>query len=198
MGDRMRVTGRAAISTTVAIVVLTMASVQPLAQDGQRQAGDQMVQKTMLAVSSTAFEEGGRIPVKYTGDGDDLSPALNWPEAPEGISEFAVICDDPDAPGGTFTHWVIYGVPGKSNGLQEGILPLQELDDQSMQGKNSFGTIGYKGPAPPKGKPHRYQFHVYGLDVRMDLPTGISKQELLKAMKGHIVAEGELTGIYSR
>lgn len=155
-------------------------------------------QVTAMDVTSPAFQDGGRIPVKYTADGDDMSPAINWSHAPEGTGQFVLICDDPDAPSGTFTHWVIYGIYGNKTGLPEGVPQIEELDDRSMQGVNSFGKIGYGGPAPPKGKPHRYIFKLYALDARMDLPAGIAKDKLLKAMEGHVIAEGTLTGLYGR
>jgi len=155
-------------------------------------------QVTALEVTSTAFKDGDRIPVKYTGDGDDISPPLNWSHGTGNISEFAIICDDPDAPSGVFTHWVIYGIPGGYTGLPDGVPQVAELDDRSMQGKNSFGNIGYNGPAPPKGKPHHYNFTVYALDAKMDLPSGITKSQLLAAMKGHVIAQGTLTGLYAR
>lgn len=155
------------------------------------------VQVTALEVTSPAFKDGEKIPVKYTADGDDMSPPLNWTMA-SGVSEWAVICDDPDAPSGTFTHWVMYSIPSGYTGLPAGITQDRELDDGSMQGKNSFGKIGYGGPSPPPGKPHHYHFTVYAMDAKMDLPPGISKSELLDAMKGHIIAQGTLTGIYGR
>jgi len=153
---------------------------------------------TMLNVTSPAFPDGGRIPVRYTADGDDLSPPLSWSHAPAGTSEFALICEDPDAPGGTFTHWVIYDIPSNYDHLDDGMMQVAELDNGAMQGKNSFGKIGYGGPAPPRGKPHHYIFRIYALDAKLDLPAGIAKDELLKAMQGHIMAEGCLTGLYGR
>lgn len=163
-----------------------------------RTAGDNMAtQVTAMEVSSPAFQDGGRIPAKYTADGDDMSPPLNWSPAP-GVSEYALICDDPDAPSGVFTHWVIYNLPSGYTGLPEGVSQEQDLPDGSMQGVNSMGKIGYNGPAPPPGKPHHYNFTVYALDVKMDLPPGITKNELLTAMKGHIISQGKLTGLYGR
>lgn len=158
-----------------------------------------MEQTTMqLRVSSPAFEDGGRIPARYTADGDDVSPALAWAGAPPGVSEFAIICHDPDAPGGPFTHWVIYGIPGSYDHLDDGVMQVAELDNGAMQGKNHFGKIGYGGPSPPKGRPHHYRFRVYALDAKLDLPSGISKDELRKAMQGHVIAEGEIVGLYGR
>lgn len=159
---------------------------------------DNMALQVMtIEVTSPAFKDGDRMPVKYTADGDDMSPPLNWPQV-SGVREWTLICDDPDAPGGTFTHWVMYNIPSGYTGLPDGITQDRQLDDGSMQGMTSFGKIGYGGPSPPPGKPHRYIFKVYALDAKMDLPPGITKQQLLDAMKGHVIAEGSLTGMYGR
>jgi Raf kinase inhibitor-like YbhB/YbcL family protein len=155
------------------------------------------LQVQLIDVTSPAFRNGDRIPVKYTADGDDMSPPLNWPQV-SGVSEWALICEDPDAPSGTFVHWVMYNIPSGYTGLPDGITQDSELDDGSMQGKNSLGKIGYTGPSPPPGKPHHYNFKVYALDVKMDLPPGITSRELLEAMEGHVIAEGVLTGMYGR
>jgi hypothetical protein len=152
----------------------------------------------LLNVTSPAFNDGQRIPAKYTADGDDMSPPLKWADIPEGVSEYALIVDDPDAPGGTFTHWVIYGIPGSYDHLDDGVPQVEELDNGAMQGPNHMGKIGYNGPSPPRGKPHRYIFTLYAIDAKLDLPAGISKEELKKAMQGHIMSEGKLTGTYGR
>lgn len=164
----------------------------------QSQESIQLSDNMTMEVTSGAFRDGEMIPVKHTGDGDDASPPLAWSGAPANVGGYALICDDPDAPMGTFTHWVIYGIPGDATGLSEGVPQVKVLDNGAMQGKNGFGKIGYGGPAPPAGSPHRYRFHVYALDAKPDLPAGISKGDLLKAIKGHVIAEGELTGIYKR
>lgn len=178
---------------TAFVVLCTGCVLMPQSQESI-QLSDQMT----LKVTSGAFRDGEMIPVKYTGDGDDASPPLAWSGAPANVSEFALICDDPDAPMGTFTHWVIYGIPGNVSGLSEGVPQVEVLDNGATQGKNGFGKIGYGGPAPPAGSPHRYRFHVYALDSKLDLPSGISKGDLLKAIKGHVIAEGELAGKYRR
>ena len=184
----------------VALVLLGAASAQSAAATGQGQVNKDMEKMiySQLSVTSPAFEDNGRMPARYTADGDDLSPPLQWADAPDGVAEYALIVEDPDAPGGTFTHWVIYGIPGNYDHLDDGIMQISELDNGAMQGKNSFGQIGYGGPSPPKGKPHRYIFTLYGLDAKLDLPAGIAKEELKKAMRGHIVTEGRITGIYGR
>jgi Raf kinase inhibitor-like YbhB/YbcL family protein len=167
---------------------------------GQGQVSSHMMESKakQLSVTSPAFRDGERIPVRYTADGDNMSPPLQWSGSPAGVSEYAVICEDPDAPGGTFTHWVIYGIPGSYDRLDAGVRQEVELDNGAMQGPNSDDTTGYTGPSPPPGKPHRYQFKVYALSAKLDLPAGITKDELQKAMSGYVVAQGTITGLYGR
>ena len=151
-----------------------------------------------IALSSTAFRGGEGIPAKYTCDGEDISPPLEWGEPPSGTRAFALIMDDPDAPGGVFTHWVIFNIASESRKLVEAIPTQGQLPDGTLQGKNDFGRTGYGGPCPPAGRPHRYQFTLYALNQPLDLQAGISKKQLLSAMQGHILAQGQLTGTYQR
>ena len=151
-----------------------------------------------LELRSTEFKEGEYIPQQYTGEGPDISPALSWSGAPEQTKGFALICDDPDAPMGTWVHWVIYDVPAEVNELASEIPNEGILADGSKQGKNDFGTVGYGGPMPPAGKPHRYFFKLYALDEKLDLAPGLSKDELVKAIKAHVLAEAQLMGLYKR
>jgi Raf kinase inhibitor-like YbhB/YbcL family protein len=158
-----------------------------------------------LTVTSTAFADGQRIPKKYSGEGEDLSPALAWTGVPEGTRELALICDDPDAPQPEpWMHWVIYKIPAGVTALREGIPREPQLTDPrgALQGKNSWPkgeTIGYRGPMPPPGHGvHHYHFRVYALDVELAVKAGLDKKALLKAMEGHILAEGRLTGTYQR
>ncbi len=151
-----------------------------------------------LTIRSNAFEEGARIPVQYTCDDKDLSPALTWEGAPEGTKSYALICDDPDAPMGTWVHWVIFNIPADSTGLPEGLDKAPRLDDGTIQGKNSWGRHGYGGPCPPPGKPHRYFFKLYALDTTLDLDDSARKNDLLAAMKGHVLAEAQTMGTYGR
>jgi Raf kinase inhibitor-like YbhB/YbcL family protein len=144
-------------------------------------------------VASTAFAEGQPIPQKYTGDGDDVSPPLTWSDPPAGTKSFALICDDPDAPRGTWVHWVLFNLPPTLRGLPEGASAGAAID-----GVSDFGEVGYGGPAPPKGKPHRYYFKVYALDTTLNLPAGASKADVMAACKGHVLSEGELMGTYQR
>jgi|Deesub1362B_J571_1020462.scaffolds.fasta_scaffold27118_1 hypothetical protein len=151
-----------------------------------------------LSISSPAFQEGGEIPAKYTCEGQDVSPELVWGEPPAGTQSFVLIMDDPDAPGGVFTHWVLFNLPVASRKLPEGVPAQAQLPDGSLQGKNDFGKIGYGGPCPPSGRPHRYQFTLYALDQPLDLKAGVSKKQVIQAMQGHILAQGRLTGTYQR
>ncbi len=151
-----------------------------------------------LELTSKAFQPGGTIPKPYTGDGADHSPPLGWSEPPAGTKSLALICDDPDAPRGTWVHWVLFNLPPETRELGEGVPATETLDSGAKQGTNDFGNVGYGGPAPPRGKPHRYFFNLYALDGTVDLPAGATKAKLVVAMKGHILAQGQLTGTYGR
>ncbi|MCK4646011.1 MAG: YbhB/YbcL family Raf kinase inhibitor-like protein [Candidatus Aminicenantes bacterium] len=150
-----------------------------------------------IKVTSLSFQEGGTIPQKYTCDGEDISPPLAWSSAPEGTKSFALISDDPDAPMGTWVHWVIFNIPANVAELHEHIPPESILKNGAKQGMNDFRRIGYGGPCPPGGT-HRYFFKLYALDTEIDIVVGASKQELLRAMEGHILDEGQLMGTYAR
>jgi Raf kinase inhibitor-like YbhB/YbcL family protein len=151
-----------------------------------------------IELTSTAFQEGQTIPEPYTGDGRNLSPPLRWLDPPAGTKSLALICEDPDAPRGTFTHWVLFNLPAESRELDEGVPPESTLPDGTAQGTNDFGKPGYGGPSPPPGKPHRYVFKLYALDTRLDLGSGATKHQLLETMDGHVLAEGQLVGRYGR
>lgn len=156
------------------------------------------VGETILFLSSPAFREGGSIPAKYTCDGEDISPPLVWGEPPAGTQSFVLIVDDPDAPGGVFTHWVLFNISSGSRQLAEAISTQAQLPSEALQGKNDFGNIGYGGPCPPPGRAHRYQFTLYALERPLDLGMGASKKQVLDAMRGHILAQGQLIGTYQR
>ena len=151
-----------------------------------------------LTVSSTVFREGETIPAKYTCQGEDISPSITWGEPPDGTRSLAIIVDDPDAPGGVFTHWIIFNLPADTRQLPAAVPTQPQLDSGARQGKTDFGRVGYGGPCPPPGKPHRYQFTVYALDRTLDLAAGASKSQVLEAMQGNILSRGRLTGIYER
>ncbi|MBN1912113.1 MAG: YbhB/YbcL family Raf kinase inhibitor-like protein [Pirellulales bacterium] len=159
-----------------------------------------------IEVTSTAFAEGDRIPVRYTEDGEDISPPIFWSGVPEGTKEFALICDDPDAPTPEpWVHWVIYKIPGNATGLPEHVARTARLKppETILQGANSWSrpsqpSIGYRGPAPPPGGVHHYRFTVYALDARTVVEPGLTKKQLLEEIKEHVIATGRLTGVYSR
>lgn len=150
-----------------------------------------------LKVTSPAFEDGGMIPPKYTCDGEDVSPELEWPSVPEATQSLVLIVDDPDAPRGTFVHWLLYNLSADTRKLPENAKAKSPLPVGSLQGTNDFGTTEYNGPCPPGGT-HRYFFTLYALDAPVQLPPGVRKADLLQAMKGHILAEGRLAGKYKR
>lgn len=149
-------------------------------------------------ITTSAFSSGGTIPKNYTCDGPDLSPPLSWKDAPAGAQAFALIADDPDAPAGTWVHWVIYNIPSSAKELREGVQKTEQLPDGSRQGRNDFRKIGYGGPCPPPGKPHRYFFKLYALDAKLNLKPGATKAEVEGAIKGHTLAQSELMGKYGR
>jgi len=150
-----------------------------------------------IKIASTAFEEGGMMPEKYTCDGIDVSPPIAWSLVPDGTKTLALICDDPDAPVGTWVHWVIFNLPATIKELYENIPPQKELENGAKQGMNDFRKIGYGGPCPPGGT-HRYYFKLYALDTQINLDAGAKKSQLLKAMEGHIIGKGQLMGRYKR
>ncbi len=148
-------------------------------------------------IKSTAFEHGGNIPKKYTCDGADISPPLSWTSPPEATKSLALICDDPDAPMGTWVHWVLFDLPPNTRELPEGVSTQEILPDGSKQGTTDFGRVGYGGPCPPSGT-HRYYFKLYALNANPDLRPGLTKEELLKAIEKNILAQAELMGRYQR
>lgn len=150
-----------------------------------------------MEITSPAFKSGGMIPQKYTCDGDDASPPLEWRDAPNDTRSVALICDDPDAPMGTWVHLVVYDLPAHVTKLAEGLPADRQLENGGKQGTTSARSFGYHGPCPPSGI-HRYFFKLYALDAPTDLPPGATKERLLAAMKGHILAEAELMGRYKR
>ena len=151
-----------------------------------------------LSLSSAAFTEGDRIPEQYTCEGSDISPPLSWNDVPEGTKSFVLICDDPDAPMGTWDHWLIYNIPADSEGLSEAVPTDESLTDGSKQGLNSWEKKSYGGPCPPPGDPHRYFFKLYALDTMLTLTGDADKSTLENEMQEHILAEAQLMGTFSR
>ncbi len=150
-----------------------------------------------IEVKSTAFPDGAMIPKLYTCDGKDVSPPLSWSGVPAETKSLALIMDDPDAPRGTWVHWVLFNIPPNTNSLEENVPRTQTLPDGAKHGNNSWPKLGYGGPCPPGGT-HRYYFKVYALDTLLPLNAGTTKAQLVRAMEGHILAEGQLMGRYTR
>jgi Raf kinase inhibitor-like YbhB/YbcL family protein len=162
------------------------------------QKAEKGVTEMALAITSTAFTEGAAIPKKHTCDGQDLSPPLAFSGVPVGAKSLALICDDPDAPMGTWVHWVLWGMPPSTPALPEGVPTDAQLPGGMKQGVSSARSAGYHGPCPPPGKPHRYFFKLYALDAEMNLSERTNKSALEEAMKGHILAEAQIMGRYGR
>jgi len=151
-----------------------------------------------MTLTSSAFATGGSIPAKYTCEGANVSPPLSWTGAPAGTQSVALICDDPDAPAGTWVHWVLYNLPSGVSALAEKMESTPTVSNGAVQGINDFEKTGYGGPCPPPGKPHRYFFKLYALDTNLALKPGATKKALVQAMEHHILAEGQLMGTCQR
>src|ERR1700730_1724220 len=154
--------------------------------------------KMAFAISSTSFSNSSDIPKKFTCDGADVSPEFSWTDPPPGTQSFALIADDPDAPSGTWTHWVLFDLPATTTSLAEAVSKVDQLPGGERQGRNDFRKIGYNGPCPPPGKPHRYVFKLYSLSSKLNLKPGASKQELEQAMEGLTLGSAEWMGTYRR
>jgi Raf kinase inhibitor-like YbhB/YbcL family protein len=150
-----------------------------------------------MRIESAAFSEGGQIPRSHTCDGKDVSPPLSWSGVPEGAKSLALICDDPDAPGKTWVHWVLFNLPPGTRELPEGVPAHARVSGGGVQGTNDFRKVGYGGPCPPSGT-HRYIFKLYALDAALGLPAGATKAEVEGAIEGHVLGQATLTGKYSR
>jgi Raf kinase inhibitor-like YbhB/YbcL family protein len=155
-------------------------------------------EEIILTITSPAFIDGAEIPVKYTCNGQNISPALNWSGIPAGTASFALIMDDPDASVGVFNHWVVFNLPSDYQGLAEGITKDTELAGGGLQGKNAAQRVSYVGPCPPIGHPHHYTFTLYALDITLDLSAGATKKQVLEAIEGHILGQAQLVGLYQR
>jgi Raf kinase inhibitor-like YbhB/YbcL family protein len=180
--------------SAIALLVIVAVSFFVVLSEAQPPKGEGM----SLQISSSAFSEGQMIPKKFSCDGADVSPQLSWNEAPKAARSFVLILEDPDAPAGNWVHWVLYNLPAETRELREGVPKQEELDNGALQGRNDFRKVGYGGPCPPPGKPHRYYFKLYALDTKLNLNAGASKADAERAMKGHIVAQAQLMGRYSR
>lgn len=163
----------------------------------QSNTGTGAGQKPEIKVRSAAFQEGGLIPKQYTCDGANISPPLAWEGTPEKAKTLALVADDPDAPAKTWVHWVVFNLPVTTKGLPENVPLRESVAGGGVQGTNDFPKVGYGGPCPPNGT-HRYFFKLYALDTELTIGAQTTKEQLLKAMEGHIIAEGQLMGRYSR
>jgi len=159
---------------------------------------DMRVATPTIHVVSSAITEGGTVPKVYTCDGPNYSPPLKWSAPPKLTASFAVVCDDPDAPSGTFTHWIVYNLPPDMRRLPEQVPSKPTLLSGGQQGQNDFERIGYSGPCPPPGAPHHYHFHVYALDRKLTLADNAARAEFDNATRGHVIAQGELVATYGR
>jgi len=151
-----------------------------------------------FTIASASFQDSGEITRKFTCDGDDSSPQLSWSNPPQATKSFVLIADDPDAPVGTWTHWVVFDLPAQTASLPEGVPKTEDVPGGGHQGRNDFRKVGYGGPCPPPGKPHRYFFRLYALDRMLNLKGGASRQDVEQAMRTHIVDEAEMMGTYHR
>jgi hypothetical protein len=147
---------------------------------------------------SSAFEEGGTIPIVHTCDGEDRSPPLAWSGAPPGTRSFALIVHDPDAPVGDWVHWVVYDLPATCRALPEGVPPRPKVTGLGCQGRNDFRKVGWGGPCPPRGRAHRYRFRLLALDAAPEPPSSPTRDRLLEALSGHVLGEAVLTVMYQR
>jgi Raf kinase inhibitor-like YbhB/YbcL family protein len=151
-----------------------------------------------VQLTASAFKAGTDIPDQFACDGSNISPALNWSAPPEGVQSFVLIMDDPDAPGGTWVHWVLYDLPGAERDLPEGVTPKGALPSGARQGLNDFRKTGYGGPCPPPGPAHRYYFRLYALDTALHLKPGATRRQIDRLMRGHVLAHAELMARYRR
>ncbi len=193
--------GRRRVGTTVLVLLVLslVGACQATPADRPSQRTEEQEEGAMtLALKSTAFEAGGTIPVEYTCDGANISPPLSWEGVPAQTRSLALIMDDPDAPAGTWVHWLLYNIPPQVTELAEALSDARQLPGIGLQGHNSFKNSGYGGPCPPRGNPHRYFFRLYALDKVLDLEPGAERRELEAAMQGHILAQGEIMATYRR
>ncbi len=174
---------------TLVLILGAAAGCQPAAKEEGNMA---------FRISTTAFSDGATVPVKYTCDGQNNSPPLDWTAPPAGTQAFALTVFDPDASGSGFVHWVIFNIPASSRRLGEAVPASSRLDDGTLQGNNGAGKIGYTGPCPPAGKPHHYHFDLYALDGPLDLKAGATYSQVNSAIKGHVLAQASVIGLYQR
>jgi Raf kinase inhibitor-like YbhB/YbcL family protein len=151
-----------------------------------------------ITLRSRAFQAGKRIPDRYTCEAENISPPLEWGPIPEGTESFVLVCDDPDAPRGVFSHWILYDIPKHTTEMPSAIAKQERPDTMGTHGRNDFGSTYYQGPCPPPGSTHRYYYRLYAIDTVLHMPPGASRSQILKAIDGHILDQAELMGKYSR
>ena len=198
----MEITKRLSLFSQLAALFMLMIGVMILDMAfSNRAISEGRETKMEWTIKSSVFAEGQEIPKKYTCEGEDISPPLTWSDPPEGTQEIVLIMDDPDAPVGVFTHWVIYNISPETKEAPEGVQTKGAMNKRGggpKQGLNDFGKVGYGGPCPPRGPKHRYFFKLYALDAELNLEPRASKNDVEKAMKGHIIAQAQLTGTFRR
>lgn len=183
--------------TVLSSLVLFGCSTRPQSRSPEAPAKQSPDSTSQFSITSGAFKEGQPIPRQYTCDGVNVSPPIEWTGVPKAAKTVAIIVDDPDAPSGTWTHWVLYNLPADNVGFVENVPADETLKAGGFQGKNDFGKIGYGGPCPPSGT-HRYFFKIYAVDEELPLKGGVTKADLEKALAGHTLAQGQLMGTYQR
>jgi Raf kinase inhibitor-like YbhB/YbcL family protein len=188
----------AILSLILAVLVIWFVSTKPHKVASAEASAPEGGSTISFAIQTSSFSAGGVIPKKFTCDGSDASPELTWSGAPAGTQAFALIVDDPDAPGGTWTHWIAWDIPSSVTKLSEGTPKNETLADGTRQGQNDFKRIGYNGPCPPPGKPHRYFFRLYALGAKLDLNAGATRSDLESAMKGKTLGQAAVMGKYGR
>lgn len=189
--------GRRAKSISIAAIVFLVCLLVLLVLWRRQSASADEQGHAALQIQSASFSNGGAIPRRYTCDGANDSPNLQWLKAPAGTKSFAIVMNDPDAPV-DFTHWLAYNIPPSARGLAEGASAHGAMPQGSAEGTNSFGLVGYGGPCPPAGRTHHYVFRLYALDIGLDLPPGATRYQLESAISQHVVGEGQIIGIYRR
>jgi Raf kinase inhibitor-like YbhB/YbcL family protein len=193
----MKSMSRISLLLSLVLILLLFLGCARTEQNGAQPTPSPNQTKPEIKLTSTAFKEGEAIPRAYTCDGVNISPPLEWSGIPNTGRTIAIVAGDPDAPGGTWVHWVLYNLPADNIGLVENLPATEILKAGGFQGKSDFGKIGYGGPCPPTGT-HRYFFKIYALDGELPLKAGATKAELMKAMEGHIIVQGQLMGTYRR
>jgi len=151
-----------------------------------------------MKITSPAFHDGGILPTRFTCDGTGKSPPFHWDEVPPGTLEFGLVCEDPDAPGGIFTHWLLYKIPSGTRRLEEGLPQDEVLSFGANQGTNDFGTVGYGPACPPRGRKHRYIFRLYALEADLLVPPGAKRQQVVEIMNDHVLEEAQIKAMYER